>query len=468
MSARKIPEKRPWGQTSNQPIKKRPVQKRNQVNWLWLGLGLTGVAMLSATAGALLAVSFSSTPLLQSQLSPEEAAVFDGDRISRTSMRLPELTRPVNILVMGIKVISSDLDNPPAETKNLGYHALVNSFEGLSDTMLLLRFDPEAQKIAALSIPRDTRTFVEGVGVTKINAANLEGGPALSAKATSELLSGVGIDRYIRINVQGVEKLVDALGGVTVYVPRDMKYRDDSQHLYINLKAGKQHLNGNQVLQLLRFRYDKYGDIGRIQRQQMVMRALMEQALNPTTLARMPKILSVIQSHIDTNLTVEELLALVGYGVKTDRSQVQMLMVPGDFSGSGHHEVSYWVPNRRRIQTMMSQHFDQGLDGSEASDPAYVRVAIQDSTGDMKAVQSLINTLRNAGYRNVYVDEPWPEPLRVTHLVAQQGDGNSAKAIYRSLGFGEVRVESTGNLVSDVTIQLGQDWLKRSANRNSF
>lgn len=468
MSARKIPEKRPWGQPSNQPIKKKPVQKRNQVNWLWLGLGLTGVAMLSATAGALLAVSFSSTPLLQSHLSPEEAAVFDGDRISRTSMRLPELTRPVNILVMGIKVISSDLDNPPAETKNLGYHALVNSFEGLSDTMLLLRFDPEAQKIAALSIPRDTRTFVEGVGVTKINAANLEGGPALSAKATSELLSGVGIDRYIRINVQGVEKLVDALGGVTVYVPRDMKYRDDSQHLYINLKAGKQHLNGNQVLQLLRFRYDKYGDIGRIQRQQMVMRSLMEQALNPTTLARMPKILSVIQSHIDTNLTVEELLALVGYGVKTDRSQVQMLMVPGDFSGSGHHEVSYWVPNRRRIQTMMSQHFDQGLDGSEASDPAYVRVAIQDSTGDMKAVQSLINTLRNAGYRNVYVDDPWPEPLRVTHLVAQQGDGNSAKAIYRSLGFGEVRVESTGNLVSDVTIQLGQDWLKRKANRDSF
>lgn len=289
MSARKIPENRPWGQKNGQPSPRKPAPKGNQVSWLWLGLGLSGVAMLSATAGAMLAVSLSSTPLLQSQLSPDEAAVFDGDRISRTSMRLPELTRPVNILVMGIKVISSDLDNPPPETQNLGYHALVNSFEGLSDTMLLLRFNPEAQKIAVLSIPRDTRTYVEGVGMTKINAANVEGGPALSAKTASELLSGVGIDRYIRINVQGVEKLVDALGGVTVYVPRDMKYQDDSQHLYINLKAGKQHLNGNQLQQFLRFRYDKYGDIGRIQRQQMVMRALMEQALNPTTLARIDR-----------------------------------------------------------------------------------------------------------------------------------------------------------------------------------
>lgn len=468
MPARQSPEQRPWRPSTTQPTRKKKTPHTNQGRWLWVGLGLTGVAMLSATAGALLAVSLSSTPLLQSQLSPEEAAVFEGDRISRTSLRLPELTRPVNILVMGIKVISSDLDNPPPEAQNLGYHALVNSFEGLSDTMLLLRFDPEAERVVALSIPRDTRTYVEGHGLTKINSANYHGGPALSAKSVSDLLEGVGIDRYIRINVQGVEKLIDALGGVTVYVPRDMKYKDDSQHLYINLKAGKQHLNGDQALQLLRFRYDKYGDIGRIQRQQMVMRALVEQALNPSTLARMPKILSVIQSHIDTNLTVEELVALVGFGVQTNRSNVQMMMVPGDFSGTGQNETSYWLPSRRRIQTMMAQHFDQGLESREPIDPAYLRVAIQDSTGDPEAVQALMNTLRESGYRNIRVDEAWPERLGVTQIIAQQGDRDSARAISRSLGFGEVRVESTGSLVSDVTIQLGRDWLQKKGLIKSF
>lgn len=461
MAARKTYDKSSPGQQTSRPGRKTPL-KVKQGHWLWLWLGFTGVAMLSATAGALLAVSLSSTPLLQSKLSPDEAAIFrKGGSISRSSMRLPELTRPVNILILGTKVLTSDLPSPPEE--DVGYHALVNSFEGHSDTMLLLRFDPEAEKLNVLSIPRDTRTYVEGHGVTKINAANYHGGPALTAKAASDLLEGVGIDRYIRVNVQGVEKLVDALGGVTVYVPKDMKYKDDSQHLYIDLKEGKQHLNGEQAMQFLRFRYDKYGDVGRVQRQQTLMRALMEQALNPTTLARMPKILSVIQSHIDTNLTVEELVALVGFGTKTNRSNVQMLMVPGRFSGTGHNEVSYWLPDHRRIERMMATHFDQGYRGDRNTDLGYLRVAIQDSTDDPSAVQTLVSQLREAGYRNVYVDEAWKEPLRVTRILAQQGDGSSAETIRKSLGFGEVRVESTGSLDSDVTIQLGQDWLQKQA-----
>lgn len=455
-------------QSNRKPPRKVPPRRSTSQNWLWLGMGLVGVAMLSATAGALLAVSFSSTPLLQSKLSPQEAAVFGDESISRTSFRLSELTRPVNILVMGIKVISSDLDNPPEETKNLGYHALVNSFDGLSDTMLLIRFNPETRKIAVLSIPRDTRTYIDGVGQTKINAANVHGGPALTAKTTSDLLNGVAIDRYIRINVQGVEKLIDALGGVTVFVPKDMKYRDESQHLYINLKAGKQHLNGDQTLQLLRYRYDKLGDIGRIQRQQMVMSALMEQALNPQTLGRMPKILSVIQSHLDTNLTVEELLALTNFGIQTKRANMQMLMLPGEFSGAGRNEVSYWIPYRRRIQAMMAQHFDQGIDGGTIADPSQLRIAIQDSTNNPEAVRFLMQKLRDSGYNNVSVDEPWPEPLKSTRVVAQQGDGTSAAAIQKSLGFGEVRVESTGQIVSDITIQVGNDWQKKQGGFSFF
>lgn len=431
--------------------------------WLWFWVGMTGVAMLSATAGALLAVSLSSTPLLQSNLSPEEKAMFgQGDRISGGGLRLTELTRPVNVLFLGVKVLTSDVNNSASKTENLGYHALVNSFNGLSDTILMLRFNPETKKLNVLSIPRDTRTSVEGQGKTKINAANVEGGPALTAQALSELLNGVPIDRYVRINVQGVEKLVDALGGVSVYVPKDMKYQDDSQHLYINLKAGNHHLNGNQALQFLRFRHDEHGDIGRIQRQQILMRALSEQALNPATLSRLPKILSVVQSHIDTNLTIEELVALVGFGVQTQRSNVQMLMLPGQFSEPGQYRASYWLPDSSRIAAMVSQHFNvTSVNSQKAIDPADLSVAIQDSTGSDRAVQAMVNTLQELGYRNVYIAKPWSEPLKVTHIVAQQGDTDTAEVIRSVLNVGEVRVESTGNLRSDVTIQLGQDWLQR-------
>lgn len=425
--------------------------------------------MLSATAGALLAVSLSSTPLMQRKLSAEEAAVFgQGNKISsRSTLQMPELTRPVNILVLGVKVLTSDVNNPPEHLKNLRYFALVNSFEGLTDTMLLLRFNPETKKLSVLSIPRDTRTYIPGFGTRKINEANADGGPALSAKAVSELLGGVGIDRYVTINVQGVQALIDALGGVTVYVPKDMKYQDDSQRLYVNLKAGKQHLNGEQALQLLRFRHDEYGDIGRIQRQQMVMRALMEQTLNPVTVARLPKILSVVQSHIDTNLTVEELVALVGFGVQSQRSNVQMLMVPGDFSAPGQYDASYWLPNRDRIAELMAQHFDFGNPGLAETSLRSLRVAIQDSTRQAAAAQTVVGRLRTAGINNVYVGDPWSEPLSVTRIVAQQGDERNAKAIRDALGFGEVRIESTGDLQSDITIQVGRDWRKSAAQPNT-
>lgn len=437
-------------------------QRRNRLRipkWAWLTLALASVATLSAGTGALLAVSMNTQPLLQSQLSPEEEAIFsEGEPIlTSSSLRLPRLTRPVNILVLGIKVLTSDLEE--AVNDELGYHALVNTFEGLSDTMLLLRFNPRTGQLVVMSIPRDTRVLVNGV-LTKINEANLDGGPALTAESLSDLLGGVAIDRYVRINVQGVEKLIDALGGVTVNVPQDMKYQDDSQHLYINLKAGRQNLNGDEALQFLRFRYDDNGDIGRVQRQQTMMRAIIEQTLTPATIARLPKILSVIQSHVDTNLSVEELVALVGYGSRTSRSDVQMLMLPGNFSSPEDYDRSYWLPSYAKIDSMVEKYFRlESVQTMEPASPSDLRVVIQDSTGDDVAIQSLIDSLYDSGYRNVSVGYDLNELLPETRIVAQRGDRASASILKQFLRIGEVRVESTGHLDSDITIQLGEDWL---------
>lgn len=456
MSVQKTYQKNQPEKKHNSKSKKKPA-KKTLGSWLWIGLGLGSVAMISATAGALLAVSLSATPLKQSLLTPEQAAVFNQkDTISYRSLRLPELSRPVNILVLGTKVLTSEVEDP--NQPDLGYQALVNSFQGLADTMLLLRFDPAGGKLTVLSIPRDTQAEIEGLGVTKINAANQQGGPSLAAETVSNLLGGVPIDRYVRVNVQAVEKLIDALGGVTVYVPKDMKYQDDSQHLYINLKEGEQHLNGDKALQFLRFRYDEYGDIGRIQRQQTLMRAIIEQALNPKTLLRISDILSIIQSHIDTNLTVEELVALSGFAAQTQRSEVQMLMLPGDFSGDGKKEVSYWLPNQQRIEELAGQYFEHGYGEPEFADPANLRIAIQDSTENQETVQAMVRYLNESGYHNVYISDKWREPLKQTRIVAQKGDDGGAAALRTTLGVGEVLVESTGSLYSDVTIQLGEDW----------
>jgi polyisoprenyl-teichoic acid--peptidoglycan teichoic acid transferase len=430
-------------------------------SWMGLGLGLSGVAMISATAGALFAVSLSSTPLMQSRLTPEEQAIFNKDDIANMNLKLPELTRPVNILILGTKVLTSDLELPGTES---GYEPTVNSLEGLSDSMLLVRFDPKTSKVSLLSVPRDTYAWVEGLGETKINEANRVGGPALSAKTLSRLLDGVRIDRYVRVNIMAVEKLIDALGGVTVYVPKDMKYTDNTQHLYIDLKEGEQRLNGEQALQFLRYRYDGLGDIGRIQRQQTFMRALMEQSLSPATVVKLPQILSVVQEYIDTNLSLEEIVALTGFAAKISRENTQMLMLPGEFnSPATPNDPSYWLPSYEQIDAMMAEHFDRGYRGRNLwkTDASALRIAIQDSTDEPDAVNGLIRQLDEEGYRNVMVDQPWGEPLTVTRIVAQQGDAESAEQLQQDLGFGEIRIESTGSLESDITIQVGQDWLRQ-------
>jgi LCP family protein required for cell wall assembly len=452
----------------------RKNKKGHRARWFWISLALTAIAGVSAVGGALLAFSLASVPLRQAKLTPAQAAIFGKEEtISYKNLNIPQLSRPVNILVLGTKVLTSDVQSKPKE--NESYFSLVNSVSGLTDTMMLVRLDPTQNKLSVLSIPRDTQAEIRDHGLRKINEANALGGPSLAAESTSHLLGDVPIDRYLRVNVQAIEKLVDALGGVTVYVPKDMKYQDDSQHLYINLKEGKQHLDGDKTLQLLRFRKDNLGDIGRIQRQQMVTRALVEQALKPQTLLKIPDILSILQAYIDTNLTTEELFAIAGMAAQTKRNDVQMLMLPGDFSSNGRREVSYWLPNQRKIQTLMTQYFGHtaestNLEGEElrsdsTSDPMKVRIAIQDGCDNPEAVQALVRYLNKLGYGRVVVASNWREPLKSTRIVAQNGDALGAANVRANLGFGEILVESTGYLVSDVTIQLGKDWQKTATFR---
>jgi len=284
------------------------------------------------------------------------------------------------------------------------------------------------------------------------------------------MMGGVAVDRYIRLNNMGVAKLVDELGGVTVTVPKDIKYQDDSQRFYVNLKAGKQHLDGIKLLGLLRYRNDANGDIGRMQRQQMVVKALLEQSLNPMTIARIPQLFSVIQSHVDTNLTVEELLALGGFSMQNGKSQIQMLMMPGDYNGDGKHSTSYWLPDEKGIQNMMARYFDRGMISLEQPKAENLRVNIHDTSHFPDATARLVKRLNKAGYQNVHIDTTLKlkEDLDTSQFIAQKGNPEVAEGLSQLLGFGEVKVDISGNLYSDVTIKLGRDWIQKEQTSKSL
>jgi polyisoprenyl-teichoic acid--peptidoglycan teichoic acid transferase len=474
VEARKVDRQRRKSNRPNpQMVRRQPTKKQRKLP-LWLRLGLGGIVAFSAAAGAFLAVSFTSAPLQQRTLSAADEAFFrqnGKEAFSRSLLQVPEVSKPVNILLLGIKTNISDVKNSDgSDRKKAGYDSEVDSLDGLSDTIMLLRFDPQTKRMIVLGIPRDSKIERDGKDPEKINGVDHKSGTAAAAQAVSKLLGGVAIDRYIRVNNLGVAKLVDELGGVEIVVPKDIKYQDDSQHFYVNLKAGKQHLDGTKLLGFLRYRHDANGDIGRMQRQQIVVKALSEQFLNPMTITRIPQLFTVIQKQVDTNLTVEELLAVAGFSMQNGKSKMQMLMMPGDYNGDGKHGTSYWLPDEKGIQNMMARYFDHGTISLEQPKAENIRVNIQDTSHFPDATTRLIKRLEKAGYQNVHLD-PAPkikEDLATSQFIAQKGNPEVAEGLSKILGFGEVKVDSSGSLYSDVTIKLGRDWLQHEKDYKSL
>jgi polyisoprenyl-teichoic acid--peptidoglycan teichoic acid transferase len=439
---------------------KKPPQK------LWVVFLLVTLAIASGGFGATLAFVMASKPFQQKTLSPEELAVFGNSDMAAPTLGLPDLTRSVNILILGTIVLSTDLPGSVDPPKGEYMPQVSSSLDGQSDAMLLVRFDPITTKVTVLSIPRDSQVQIPNLGVRKINAANYVGGAALSAQVVSKLTGDIRIDRYIRVNVGGFGQLIDALGGVNVYVPKRMKYQDDSQHLYINLNQGQQHLDGNKAIQYMRYRHDELGDIGRVQRQQAFFRDLIDQKFNLANITRTPQIMSVLKQNIDTNLSVQEMMALGAFAAKAGRKDTKLLLAPGRFSTVDEFPVSYWLINDRQLMRLMAQHFNvinvQSQDKSQVVDhnsPDSLRIAIQDSTYHPEAVVMASKVLTNQGYAQVFSEPKWSRILDKTQIIAQQGDRLSAEEIRDRLGIGEVIVESTGILESDVTVRLGKDWL---------
>ncbi|MGD1864205.1 MAG: LCP family protein [Phormidesmis sp.] len=429
---------------------------RSIVRNAFLSLAFGTTAFTAAGLGAIAILTFP----LPRQISGETVAPPLAD-LWRSGFRY-QVSRPVNILVMGLDE-AKDVEG--AEPDDL---------VGRTDTMLLVRVDPEENAVNVMSIPRDTRVDIPGYGVEKINQANFEGGAELAAQTVTHNFDNVEIDRYVRVSTTAFKEIVDLVGGIEVLVPKAMQYEDKTQGLVIDLQPGLQNLNGDEAEQFARFRQDSYGDIGRVQRQQILLKALRKRMTNPTVLPKLPQIVRVLQERIDTNLSVEELLALAGFGMDLDSNDMNMVMLPGRFSDPEEYRASYWLADNTASSDLMRTYFNAqsaelvadesfGVNYYETpSDWAVyeLNIAIQNATEDSYASSSMADYLREQGFYNVYVVRNWSDVNRNTAVVAQRGDIGSANVVKDVLDLGQVVSDSTGDIDSDITIRVGEDWLQ--------
>ncbi|EGK86787.1 LytR family transcriptional regulator [Microcoleus vaginatus PCC 9802] len=413
---------------------------------------LVFTAAISATMGAITALLAPVEPPIINRVL--EATGFDYLSSNRSGYRL---SRSVNILILGIDGVPEPAVGPKI-------------FNGRSDTILLFHLDPRDKSISLLSVPRDTKVEVPGMSFSKISEANATGGAALATQLVSSMLNNTKIERYVRVSSSAFRELVDLLGGVEVFVPRAMSYTDSAQKLKINLAKGWQTLNGEQAEQFARFRNDGLGDIGRIQRQQSLIQAIRDRLASPSVLVRLPQIVRLMQKYVDTNLNYEEILTLANFGLQLERENFKMVMLPGSSSPEQGDLRSYWIVDVVGLDRIIAQYLNPGVpdfaqgrfrNTTESALPKNLKIAVQNASSKPTAAKTVGEFLTKKGFFNVSVVQDSPEKQRHSQIIVQQGDLEAANLLQKELGGGKIEASSTGEINSDLTLRVGEDWVKR-------
>jgi polyisoprenyl-teichoic acid--peptidoglycan teichoic acid transferase len=359
-------------------------------------------------------------------------------------LRIGGLTSPTTVLLMGTDVVYTK------ERRHL--KADQNAFTGRSDTMMLVRFDPYRNAVTMLQIPRDTTVHIPGYGRQKINGANAIGGPRLAMETVTELI-GIPVDHYLVLNVHGLVELVDELGGITVEVPKRMRYVDHSAKLNIDLNPGAHLLNGTQAMGFVRYRHDSLGDIGRVQRQELFLRAVQDKALDPVAWAKVPKLMSIAQNYILTDLNTSQLFQLATFARSVPKEHETMIMLPGRFSGTGD-----WAVSDEDLQVAAARLMGDQLPPSEKD---RIRVVVENASSTPDFGRKLYRYLSDKGYNVVTYkskSESVHGPLRQTRIIAQRGNTEEAMLVKSDLSnTGEIVNASVGDIESAITIIAGDD-----------
>lgn len=398
-----------------------------------------------------------ANPLLQhplAQLIPSVGAIVAASQTSaraspqepRDGAALPAWrgTERVNILLLGI-------DRRPSE----------RGLPSRTDTMLLVTVDPVAKTAGMLSLPRDLLVHVPGYGEYRINTAFFLGEQerrprgAQLAKETVSANFGVPVHYYVLVDFRGFERIVDALGGVTIDVPhpiRDDEYPTDvgDGTIRIFFEQGVQRMDGRQALRYARTRHAD-SDFGRIQRQQQVLMAVRQEALSLGVLPRLPALFAALRDAFATDIPAEDVLALAALGWTIDSKDIERRAIDASLvypSADGS-----LVPRRTAIGAIIKELFSDRRLRAEAA-----RVEVLNGSGQQGLASVVAQRLEERGIQLVRVANADRADYAQTQIVDATGKPHTAAVIGSALGLPKVQVVRRAlDTSADVRVILGAD-----------
>ena len=377
----------------------------------------------------------------------------------------------------------------------------------LTDTIIIASYNPVTQKATLLSIPRDTfvgESKLRATSYDKINAIYQKDGAEGTLKKVNKL-TGLNIKKYVVISNNALVELVDEIGGVEFDVPMDMYYTSKKQGLYINLKKGKQKLNGEQAEGLVRFRKSnkngvyrtysaEYGndDFGRMRTQREFIKAVVKQTLKAKNITKIGDLIDIVKRNVKTNIKDwDEVKEYIPYAVNFDTENIESENIPGDSTripaGTG---LWFFLADEQKTEDLVEELFKKektndlektdentidtntttntttsntttktNTSSDDTINKSKIKVEILNGSGDSSLLTKATKTLKEAGY-NVYKTGKSKNITQVTTIINKSKLSESITSNLKStLGTGVISSSSTDSKV-DVTIILGKDYKK--------
>ncbi len=243
----------------------------------------------------------------------------------------------------------------------------------LTDSIMVVSYNPQTQQASMLSVPRDTyvgkkdknSASVNYLASYKVNSVYRNGTNITEAVERIEDLVGIDIDNYVLIDTDAIVQIVDAIGGVKFNVPIDMNYDDNNQNLHIHLQAGEQLIDGAKAEQLLRFRHnqdytsypEEYGDndLGRMRTQREFIQETLKQLIKFENVTKVLDLLDIVFNNVKTDLSMETIKCYIPYAFKFDMNNIKSGMVPG--TNEKCNGIWIYVANKKQTQELVNELF---------------------------------------------------------------------------------------------------------------
>ena len=347
---------------------------------------------------------------------------------------------------------------------------ILGKSQNLTDTIMVCSYDPKNQTAAMLSIPRDTFTGNnkdKATAMQKINSL-YQISPQKTLDAVNKL-TGLNIQYYATIDTKSLRDVVDAVGGVYFDVPRDMKYTDTEQKLYIDLKQGYQLLDGDKAEQLLRFRHGQnlsdtyssdYGqqDLGRMRTQREFLVEAAKQIMQAKNVFKIGEFIDIAHKNLETNIPLNLIKDYVPYALEFNMDNVQSDMLPG--AAGTYNKVALYIADTKKAKELVRDMFHINTDEVKKIDKAKIKIEILNGSGKKANAVEVADALIEEGY-TVVKKETTKSTAKTTIINRTKQSEDIAIEIKNTIGEGRISAGKQSNDI-DFTIMIGKDYNKEN------